>query len=183
MGLALRFVPVLIYIYVCRFLYINIKKHLFQYEYLRFMITARNHRCLPLHQVVHSRQELCEQVDSTLGLRCRLFGWMHQRRSFHERRDWNYEQRGNRSKRRRRTVFLSFLILFSPCIQLKFIPLHYLFKKQQNVINMKQKDVIPLGMVMHWWGVWNQWRALITMMLMSAEPRYKCVWRWSHPQE
>lgn len=25
--------------------------------------------------------------------------------------------------------FLSFLILFSPCIQLKFIPLHYLFKK------------------------------------------------------
>ena len=40
------------------------------------------------------------------------------------------------------TVFLSFLILFSLCIQLKFIPLHYLFKKQQNVINMKQKDVI-----------------------------------------
>ena len=38
--------------------------------------------------------------------------------------------------------FLSFLILFFLCIQLKFIPLHYLFKKQQNVINMKQKDVI-----------------------------------------
>ena len=33
------FVPVLIYIHIykCRFLYINIKKHLFQYEYLRFM--------------------------------------------------------------------------------------------------------------------------------------------------
>ena len=43
---------------------------------------------------------------------------------------------------RRRTVFLSFLILFFLCIQLKFIPLHYLFKKQQNVINMKQKYVI-----------------------------------------
>ena len=41
---------------------LGIKKHLFQYEYLRFMITARNHRCLPLHQVVHSRQELCEQA-------------------------------------------------------------------------------------------------------------------------
>ena len=77
MGLALRFVPVLIYIYMCRFLYINIKKHLFQYEYLRFMITARNHRCLPLHQVVHSRQELCEQVDSTLGLRCRSLGYQY----------------------------------------------------------------------------------------------------------
>lgn len=38
--------------------------------------------------------------------------------------------------------FLSFLILFFLCIQLKFIPLHYLFKKQQNVINMKQKYVI-----------------------------------------
>ena len=38
--------------------------------------------------------------------------------------------------------FLSFLILFSLCIQLKFIPLHYLYKKQQKVINMKQKDVI-----------------------------------------
>lgn len=39
-------------------------------------------------------------------------------------------------------LFFIFLILFSPCFQLKFIPLHYLFKKQQNVINMKQKDVI-----------------------------------------
>ena len=56
---------------------------------------------------------LSSVIDSTLGLRCRLFG-----------------------------CFFIFLILFSPCIQLKFIPLHYLFKKQQNVINMKQKDVI-----------------------------------------
>lgn len=39
-------------------------------------------------------------------------------------------------------LFFIFLILFFLCIQLKFIPLHYLFKKQQNVINMKQKDVI-----------------------------------------
>ena len=56
---------------------------------------------------------LSSVIDSTLGLRCRLFG-----------------------------CFFIFLILFFPCIQLKFIPLHYLFKKQQNVINMKQKDVI-----------------------------------------
>lgn len=63
MGLALFCAGSHIYTYyMCRFLYINIKKHLFQYEYLRFMITARNHRCLPLHQVVHSRQELCEQA-------------------------------------------------------------------------------------------------------------------------
>lgn len=39
-------------------------------------------------------------------------------------------------------MYLSFLILFFLCIQLKFIPLHYLYKKQQKVINMKQKDVI-----------------------------------------
>ena len=26
-------------------------------------------------------------IDPTLGLRCRLFGWMHQRRSFHGKRD------------------------------------------------------------------------------------------------
>ena len=38
--------------------------------------------------------------------------------------------------------FFIFLILFFLCFQLKFIPLHYLCKKQQNVINMKQKDVI-----------------------------------------
>ena len=56
---------------------------------------------------------LSSVIDSTLGLRCRLFG-----------------------------CFFIFLILFFLCIQLKFIPLHYLFKKQQNVINMKQKDVI-----------------------------------------
>ena len=56
---------------------------------------------------------LSSVTDSTLGLRCRLFG-----------------------------CFFIFLILFFLCIQLKFIPLHYLFKKQQNVINMKQKDVI-----------------------------------------
>ena len=40
------------------------------------------------------------------------------------------------------SIFLIFLILFFLCIQLKFIPLHYLYKKQQKVINMKQKDVI-----------------------------------------
>ena len=56
---------------------------------------------------------LSSVIDSTLGLRCRLFG-----------------------------CFFIFLILFFLCIQLKFIPLHYLFKKQQNVINMKLKDVI-----------------------------------------
>ena len=56
---------------------------------------------------------LSSVIDSTLSLRCRLFG-----------------------------CFFIFLILFFLCIQLKFIPLHYLFKKQQNVINMKQKDVI-----------------------------------------
>ena len=56
---------------------------------------------------------LSSVIDSTLGLRCRLFG-----------------------------CFFIFLILFFLCIQLKFIPLHYLCKKQQNVINMKQKDVI-----------------------------------------
>ena len=56
---------------------------------------------------------LSSVIDSTLGLRCRLFG-----------------------------CFFIFLILFFLCIQLKFIPLHYLFKKQLNVINMKQKDVI-----------------------------------------
>lgn len=56
---------------------------------------------------------LSSVIDSILGLRCRLFG-----------------------------CFFIFLILFFLCIQLKFIPLHYLFKKQQNVINMKQKDVI-----------------------------------------
>ena len=56
---------------------------------------------------------LSSVIDSTLGLRCRLFG-----------------------------CFFIFLILFFLCIQLKFIPLNYLFKKQQNVINMKQKDVI-----------------------------------------
>ena len=56
---------------------------------------------------------LSSVIDSTLGLRSKLFG-----------------------------CFFIFLILFFLCIQLKFIPLHYLFKKQQNVINMKQKDVI-----------------------------------------
>ena len=56
---------------------------------------------------------LSSVIDSTLGLRCRLFG-----------------------------CFFIFLILFFLCFQLKFIPLHYLCKKQQNVINMKQKVVI-----------------------------------------
>ncbi len=30
---------------------------------------------------------LSSVIDPTLGLRCRLFGWMHQRRSFHGKRD------------------------------------------------------------------------------------------------
>lgn len=30
---------------------------------------------------------LSSAIDSPLGLRCRLFGWMHQRRSFHGKRD------------------------------------------------------------------------------------------------
>ena len=31
-------------------------------RFMKVGITVRNRRCLPLHQVVHSRQELCEQV-------------------------------------------------------------------------------------------------------------------------